>query len=115
MITQMAGFAELSGALGPLHHRLYVEIPGGSYRGYGWPATLELLSPPIGKPVDSRRTFRLAACPACATVHETGGECAFSRHTPTPAAANDGSTLELNARVVQRLIAANLTLAEAYD
>jgi hypothetical protein len=43
------------------------------FRGYGWPATLELLSPPIGKPVDSRQTAKMSICPACKSVHEDGG------------------------------------------
>jgi len=127
---------------------------GGKSRGYGWPATLELLSLPIGKPVDSRQLFKMIICPACNSFHESGGKCPISRHRhfSTPAipslAVNRlprslffqsqffanlnttsfsfsspllGSTVmgndnarELNARTIQQLMAANLTLLQAW-
>ena len=94
---------------------------GGSCLGYGWPATLELLSPPIGKPVDSRQTIKMNICPACRCVHEDGGSC-ISRHVgmaalvlDTPATAiGNSNPLELHSRTIQQLIAANLTLAAAW-
>jgi len=53
------------------------------FTGYGWPATLELLSPPIGKPVDSRQHFKMTICPFCNCVHESSGIC-LSRHRQGP-------------------------------
>jgi len=94
---------------------------GGACRGYGWPATLELLSPPIGKPVDSRQTIKMNICPLCRLVHEAGGSC-ISRHVnllpsvafaPATAIGNE-NPLELHSRTIQQLIAANLTLAAAW-
>jgi hypothetical protein len=130
------------------------EMNGGSCRGYGWSATLELISPPIGKPVDSRQTIWMTICPACRCVHEIGGKCLLSRHrhpsipanpsfagnmlplglffqsqffselnttTFSPSSPVVGSTAvgnkesgELNARTIQQLVAANLTLAAAW-
>jgi len=59
-------------------------LDSGSPRGYGWPATLELLSPPIGKPVDSCQTIKMNICPACGSVHEIGGICVFHRPSDSP-------------------------------
>ena len=69
-------------------------IDSTSFRGYGWPAILDILSPPVGKPVDSRRTIRMGICPACSSVHETGGGCFPSHSTAT---ASDDNVLELYA------------------
>jgi len=60
-------------------HRHGIPPYRGSCQGYGWPATLELLSPPIGKPVDSRQTIKMSICPACGSVHEEDGDCTPSR------------------------------------
>jgi len=64
----------------------------------------------------------MVICPACHSVHEEGGVCTSSRHESmnsfvldTPATAiGNSNPLELNARTIQQLITANLTLAEAW-
>ena len=102
------------------------ESSGGSQlrspRGYGWQTTLSLLSPFNTAIPDSRESFKMVICPACHSVHEEGGVCTSSRHesmnsfvfdTPATAIGNLGP-LELHARTIQQLIAANLTLAAAW-
>ncbi len=64
----------------------------GRLGGYGWPATLELLSPPLEKSVDSRHTIMMSICPACSSIHEIGGRCLFSRqHNKIPANSTTSS------------------------
>jgi hypothetical protein len=164
-----AGVSETLAVYLPLSRRHGVPLFGGSCRGYGWPATLELLSPPIAKPVVSRQMIKMNICPACGSVHEEDGDCTPSRqfddltlwnktltqgeiralnyldrglngivvprglffqsqffsnlNTTTFSQSSPvvGSTVmgndnpgELNARTIQQLIAANLTLAAAW-
>ena len=92
MDVWMAGVSETFAGNSHAHYRHGGSVLGGSVCGYGWPATLELLSPPGGKLVDSRRTIRMSICPACSSVHETDGCCSFPRHTP--ANASDPSMRE---------------------
>jgi len=54
MRTQMAGVSEMLAGGRLARHRRYASAFTGSGLGYGWPATLELLYPPDGKPIDSR-------------------------------------------------------------
>ena len=101
-----------------MHRRTVATTPhrrcdGGKSRGYGWPATLELLSSPATP--GSCHLFKMVICPACGSVHEEDGVCISRRIHPTsfiiedPAAAmgNDNPG-ELNARTIPQLIAANL-------
>ena len=76
-------------------------------RGYGWPATLELLSPPATAISDSRRSFKMIICPTYGSVHDDGGACC-SRHggvtslvfdIPPTVMGND-NPLELNLMVI---------------
>ncbi len=48
---------------------------GGDFTGYGWPATIELLSPLEDITTDSRHAFSMIICPSCSLVHEIGGDC----------------------------------------
>ena len=50
------------------------------FRGWGWPATMELLSPLDIADHDPRQSFKMIICPSCASVHEGGGICLASRH-----------------------------------
>jgi len=63
-------------------------IPGGNetsarFRGYGWPATLELLS--FLETAKTVSRFKMIICPACNCVHESSGIC-LSRHRQLPTA-----------------------------
>ncbi len=47
---------------------------GGDFTGYGWPATMELLSPLEYTATDTRH-FTMTIYPSCFSVYEIGGEC----------------------------------------
>jgi len=55
------------------------ESRSGAYRGYGWPATLELLSPPTASSLYPLHLIKMSVCPVCHCVHEDGGKCSISR------------------------------------
>jgi len=95
-------------------------MDGGSCRGYGWQTTLSLLSPLETVIPDSRHCYKMTICTACRSVHE-GSDVCISRYgdmislvLDIPTAIGNSNPLELNARTIQQLIAANLTLAAAW-
>jgi len=55
-----------------VERRLNNHSDGGRFKGYGWPATLELLSP-LENTSDSRQ-FKMIIYPSCGLVHEIGGK-----------------------------------------
>ncbi len=57
----------------------YRRSDGGKLKGYGWPATLELLEALDAATVSARQVVRMIPCPSCFYVHEEDGFC-ISRH-----------------------------------